>query len=73
MLKRTTVREGETKNKVTTKTRHNRTISETSLEGTSISNDRDRKNDIKDSKQVQNVKIVGGDDSSSEERSDNVI
>ncbi|RIA95761.1 hypothetical protein C1645_756696 [Glomus cerebriforme] len=91
MLKRTTVKEGETKNKATPKTHrkkssssnirtHNRTISETSLEGISISNGRGRKNDVKDlthSKQVQKegpvIQIVGGDSrSSSEERSDNV-
>jgi len=84
MLKRTTVREGETKNRVTPKTRkkkiniircstHKRTVSETSLEGTP---DRGRE-DLTHPKQVQKegpvIQIVGGDSrSSSEERSDNV-
>jgi len=85
MLKRTTVKEGETKTRkkksISSSTRtHSRTVSETSLEGISISNDRGRKNDVKDlthSKQVQKerpvIQIVGGDSrSSSEEGSDNV-
>jgi hypothetical protein len=91
MLKRTTVRDGETKNKVTSKTHkkkstssnihtHKRTVSETSLEGTSVSNDRGRRNDVKDlthSKQAQKegpvIQIAGGDSrSSSEERGDNM-
>lgn len=86
MLKRTTVREGETsksrKKKSTSSSvhTHKRTVSETSLEGTSVSNDRGRRNDVKDlmhSKQVQKevpvIQIAGGDSrSSSEDRGDNV-
>ncbi|GBB88081.1 hypothetical protein RclHR1_14600008 [Rhizophagus clarus] len=78
MLKRTTVKE---KKSISSNIRtHDRTVSETSLEGVSIPSDRGRKNDVKDitlSKQVQKegpiIQIVSGDKrSSSEERIDNV-
>ncbi|CAI2181431.1 16630_t:CDS:2 [Funneliformis geosporum] len=91
MLRRTTVKEGETKNKVTPKIRkkksisssihnHNSTVSKTSIEEITISNDHGRKNDLKDLTHPKQVSKEGliiqfeSEDSrsSSEERNDNM-